>query len=115
MHKIHKTLETFKSHDMDPARIDKIEEIIGTLGTTFSSIRNKKVETPAKKVPKFVYYKTQYAVLFQIWTFPSKPEDEAHISPTVTYDKVIYPGFQHDITALQIQRIRISYNRHTSA
>ena len=42
--------------------------------------------------------KARYAVLFQIWTFPSKLEDEAHIGPTATYDKVIYPGFQHDIT-----------------
>ena len=55
MHKIYKTLETLKSHDMDPSRIDKIEEIIDTLGTTFSSIRTKKVETPAKKEPKFDY------------------------------------------------------------
>src|ERR1041384_4575862 len=59
--------------------------------------------------------KTRYAVLFQIWTFPSKPEDEAHIGPTATYDKVIYPVFQHDITTLQIQGYNISYNRHTSA
>ena len=28
MHKIYKTLETLKSHDMDPSRIDKIKEII---------------------------------------------------------------------------------------
>jgi len=55
MHKIVKTLETIKSHDLDPSRIDKIEEIIDTLGTTFSSIKTKKVETPAKKEPKFVY------------------------------------------------------------
>src|SRR3954465_13588608 len=59
--------------------------------------------------------KDRYAVLFQIWTLPSKPEDEAHIGPTATYDKVIYPGFQHDITALQIKGYNISYNRHTSA
>ena len=57
MHKIIKTLETIKSHDLDPSRIDKIEEIIDTLGTTFSSIKTKKVETPAKfsyvpKVPR---------------------------------------------------------------
>src|SRR4051812_26973245 len=55
MHKVFKTLETLKSHDMDPSRIDKIEEIIDTLGTTLSSIKTKKVETPAKKEPKFVY------------------------------------------------------------
>src|SRR3954469_21022479 len=55
MHKIYKTLETLKSHDMDPSRIDKIEEIIDTLGITLSSIKTKKVETPAKKEPKFVY------------------------------------------------------------
>src|SRR3954462_9935340 len=53
--------------------------------------------------------KARYAVLFQIWTFPSKPEDEAHIGPTATYDEVIYPGFQHDITTLQIQ----GYTSHT--
>ena len=40
---------------MDPSRIDKIEEIIDTLGTTFSSIKTKKVETPQKKEPKFFY------------------------------------------------------------
>src|SRR4051812_37354355 len=55
MHKIVKTLETIKSHDLDPPRIDKIEEIIDTLGTTFSSIKTKKVETSAKKEPKSVY------------------------------------------------------------
>src|SRR3954464_4626130 len=47
--------------------------------------------------------KARYAVLFQIRTFPPEPVDEAHIGPTATYDEVIYPGFQHDITALQIQ------------
>src|SRR3954470_14813721 len=47
--------------------------------------------------------KARYAVMFQIWTFPSKPEDKAHIGPTATYDEVIYPGFRHDIAALQIQ------------
>src|SRR3954470_12619100 len=55
MLKIYKTLETLKSHDMDPSRIDKIDEIIDTLGTTFSSIKIKKVETPAKKELKSVY------------------------------------------------------------
>src|SRR3954462_5792122 len=55
MHKIVKTLEAIKSHDLDPSRIDKIEEIIDTLGTIFSSIKTKKVETPAKKEPRFVY------------------------------------------------------------
>src|ERR1043165_1269273 len=59
--------------------------------------------------------KARYAILFQIWTLPSKPEDEAHIGPTATYDEVIYPGFQHDITALHIQGYNISYSRHTSA
>ena len=39
---------------MDPSRIDKIEDIIETLGTTLSSIKAKKVETPASKGPKFV-------------------------------------------------------------
>src|SRR3954465_9303496 len=58
-------------------------------------------------------YKARYAVLFQMRTFPSEPEDEAHIGPTATYDEVIYPGFQHDITTLQIQGCNISYNRHT--
>ena len=55
MHKIVKTLDTIKLHDLDSSRIDKIEEIIDTLGTTFSSIKTKKVETPAKKEPKPVY------------------------------------------------------------
>ena len=51
----------------------------------------------------WVKCKARYAVLFQIRTFPPEPEDEAHIGPTATYDEVIYPGFQHDITALQVQ------------
>ena len=55
MHKIFKILETVKFHDLDSSRIDKIEEIFDTLGTTFSSIKTKKVETPAKKEPKFVH------------------------------------------------------------
>ena len=59
--------------------------------------------------------KARYAVLFQIRTFPPEPKDEAHIGPTATYDEVIYPGFQHDIIALQIQGYNISYKRHTSA
>ena len=37
------------------SRIEKIEEVIETLGTTFSSIKTKKDETPAKKEPKSVY------------------------------------------------------------
>src|SRR4051812_17462438 len=40
---------------MDPSRIDKIEEIINTLGTTFSSIKPKRVETPARREPMFNY------------------------------------------------------------
>src|SRR3954469_20220886 len=40
---------------MDTSRIDKIEEIIDTLGTNLSSIKTRKVETPEKKEPKFVY------------------------------------------------------------
>src|SRR4051812_28256790 len=55
MHKIYTILETLKSHDLDPSKIDKIEDIIETLGTTLSSIKTKKVETPSKKEPKFVY------------------------------------------------------------
>ena len=54
MNKIYKTLETLKSHDVDPSRIDKIEDIFETLGTTLSSIKTKKVETPARKGPRFV-------------------------------------------------------------
>src|SRR4051812_26735124 len=53
--------------------------------------------------------KARYAVLYQIRTFPPEPEDEAHIGPTATYDEVIYPGFQHDITTLQLQ----GYTSHT--
>src|SRR4051812_35860985 len=55
MYKIVKTLETIKFHDLESSRIDKIEEVINTLGTTFSSIKIKKEETPAKEEPKFVY------------------------------------------------------------
>src|SRR3954464_15976687 len=55
MKKIVKTLETIKTLDEKSSRIEKIEELIETLGTTFSSIKTKKDETPAKKGPKSVY------------------------------------------------------------
>src|SRR3954466_9958057 len=55
MHKIVKTLETIKFLDVESSRIDKIEEVIDTLGTTFSSIKIEKEETPAKEEPKFIY------------------------------------------------------------
>ena len=52
---VSKTLETLKSKNDDPSRIDKIEEVIDALGTTLSSIKTRKVETPVKKGPKFIY------------------------------------------------------------
>src|SRR3954465_13844692 len=55
MLKIVKTLETIKSLDKESSRIEKIEEVIETLGSTFSSIKIKKDETPAKEEPKFVH------------------------------------------------------------
>src|SRR3954467_11044698 len=55
MHKIVKTLETIKSLDEKSSRIEKIEEVIENLGTTFSSIKTKRNETPVRKEPKFVY------------------------------------------------------------
>src|SRR3954462_7187013 len=55
MHKIIKTLETIKFLDVESSRIDKIEKVIDTLGDTFSSIKIKKEETPAKEEPKFVH------------------------------------------------------------
>src|ERR1041385_1699947 len=53
--KIIKTLETIKSLDDKSSRIEKIEEVIETLGTTFSSIKTKKDEAPAKKEPTSIY------------------------------------------------------------
>src|SRR3954464_3944518 len=55
MQKIVKTLETIKSLDEESSRIEKIEEVIETLGTAFSSIKTKNDETPAKKEPKSVH------------------------------------------------------------
>ena len=55
MHKIVKTLETIKSLDVESSRIEKIDEVMETRGTTFSSIKIKKDETLAKEEPKFVY------------------------------------------------------------
>lgn len=42
INKINKTLETLKSKEDDPSRIDKIEEVIDALGTTLSSIKTKR-------------------------------------------------------------------------
>ena len=47
-------MESLKSKEDDPSRIDKIEEVIDALGTTLSSIKTKKVETLVKKGPKFI-------------------------------------------------------------
>src|SRR3954464_15704493 len=55
MQKIVKTLETIKSLDEESSRIEKIEEVIETLGTAFSSIKIKKDGTSAKEEPKFVH------------------------------------------------------------
>src|SRR3954470_10822538 len=55
MQKIVKTLETIKSLDEESSRIEKIEEVIETLGTTFSSIKIKKDETPEKNGAKSIY------------------------------------------------------------
>src|ERR1043165_7155277 len=55
MQKILNTLETIKSLDEKSYRIEKIEEVIETLGTTFSSIKTRKDETLARKGPKSVY------------------------------------------------------------
>src|SRR4051812_38526553 len=55
MHKIVKTLETIKFLELESSRIYKIEEVINTLGATFSSIKIRKEETPAKEEPKFVH------------------------------------------------------------
>src|ERR1041385_4709872 len=58
--------------------------------------------------------KARYAVLFQIYMFPSRSGDEAHIGPTVTYDEVICPGFPtlyHNITNTRIQHlIQLAFN-----
>ena len=56
LQKIFKTLETIKSLEEKSSRIEKIEEVIETLGTTFSSIKIKREETPAKEEPKFVHF-----------------------------------------------------------
>ena len=48
-------METIKSLDEESSTIEKKEEVIETLGTTFSSIKIKKDETPAKEEPKFVH------------------------------------------------------------
>src|SRR3954465_8904917 len=55
MQKIIKTFESIKTLDEKSSRIEKIEEVIENLGTTFSSIKTKRDETPAKKEPKSVY------------------------------------------------------------
>ena len=55
MQKFIKTLETIKILDEKSSRIEKVQEVIETLGSTFSSIKTKKDETPTKKEPKSVY------------------------------------------------------------
>ena len=40
-----KTIETLKASENQPSRIDKIEEVTETLGSTLSSLKTKKVET----------------------------------------------------------------------
>ena len=51
MHKIVKTLETIKFHDLESSRIDKIEEVINTLGTNFSQSKSKRKKLRQKRNP----------------------------------------------------------------
>src|SRR3954471_5049572 len=81
--------------------MDFVREILGSWWPFLSPDRHQRLASQSCKA--------RYAVLFQIRTFLPEPEDEAHIGPTAIYDKVIYPGFQHDITTLQIQ----GYTSHT--
>ena len=52
---VNRTLGSLRAKDKNPARVDKIEEIIDVEGTTLSPMQTKKVETPVGKGPKFVY------------------------------------------------------------
>src|SRR3954470_1893277 len=51
MQKIVKTLETIKYLDEKSSRIEKIEEVIETLGTTFSSSKPKRMKLQQKRNP----------------------------------------------------------------
>ena len=48
-------METIKFLDLESSRIDKIDEVINTLGTNFYSTKIKREKTPAKEEPKFIY------------------------------------------------------------
>ena len=49
-----KSLEPTKASNQT-IRIDKLEEVIDTLGTTFYSVKPKKKEASVSKVPKFIF------------------------------------------------------------
>src|SRR3954464_4783665 len=74
MRKIVKTLETIKFHNLESSRIDRIEEVINTLGTTFSSIKIRKEETSAKEEPKFVYVPNEGVTCSSSTQHQSKPK-----------------------------------------
>ena len=46
---VKKTLETLKSKDNNPCKIDKIEEVIDALGTTLSSNKTKNGRNPGEE------------------------------------------------------------------
>ena len=50
-----KAVETMKASENQPSRIDKIEEVIETLGSTLSSLKIKKGEATVGKKSKFIY------------------------------------------------------------
>ena len=50
-----KVVETIKASENQPSRIDKIEEVIETLGSTLSALKTKNVEAMVGKKPKFMY------------------------------------------------------------
>ena len=62
-----KIIETMKANENQPSRIDKIEEVIETLGSTLSSLKTKKVETTVGKKPKLIYV-------------PKKPQHKPNLS-----------------------------------
>ena len=49
-----KSLEPSKASNQT-IRIDKLEEVVDTLGMTFSSLKSKKKVASASKMPKFIF------------------------------------------------------------
>ena len=78
-----------------PSRIDKIEEVIDTLGTTLSSLKSKKEEILKDKKLKTKHDKFDSPNVFKFLLESASGKDDLNI------EKTLFPCFKPNLKALK--------------